>query len=67
MIILYPVEIHNPPNSVNRELITGGNICPDCPEDFLGGSVIKNPSAGAGDLVQEDPACRRTKAMHPNC
>ena len=67
MIILYPVGIHNPPNSVNQELITGGNICPDCPEDFPGGSVVKNPPASAGDMVQEDPACHRTKPMHHSC
>lgn len=32
MIKLYQVEIHNLPNSVNQELIIGGNIHQDCPD-----------------------------------
>ena len=66
MIILHPVGIHNPPNSVNQELITGGNICPDCPEGFPGGSVAKNPPANAGDMVQEDPRVSELTPMHHN-
>ena len=54
-IILYPVGIHNPPNSVNQELITGGNICPDCPEDFPGGSVVKNPPPVQGTWSKKIP------------
>ena len=39
--------------------------------DFLGGTVVKNPPANAGDtvraLVPVDPTCRRaTKPVHHN-